>query len=74
MIIGILILTIVGLVAVFSIQNAIAVTVSFLQWRFETSLSLLICIAVMVGVVVEQLVRHWGAGRSAKIKKPEDTR
>jgi uncharacterized integral membrane protein len=74
MIIGILILIIVGLMGVFSIQNTTTVSVSFLQWKFETSLTILIFVAVLLGVVVEQLVRQWGARRNAKIDKPQDTR
>jgi uncharacterized integral membrane protein len=66
MIIGILIIIIVGLTGVFSIQNTTTVSVSFLQWKFETSLTILIFVAVLLGVVVEQLVRQWGARRNAK--------
>ncbi len=71
MILGILILIIVGLMIAFSIQNTTAVSVSLLQWKFDTSLTILIFAAVLLGVVVDQLVRQWGARRGAKDKKQE---
>ena len=70
MIIGILILTIVGLIAEFSVQNITTVSVSLLYWRFETTLPVIVCLAVLLGVVMEQLVRQWMARQSAKVKKP----
>ncbi len=71
MILGIVILIIVGLMIVFSIQNTTAVSVSVFQWKFDTSLTMLIFIAVLLGVVIDQLVHQWGARRDAKDKKPE---
>ena len=64
MIIGILILAIVGSIAVFSVQNVTTVSVSLLYWRFETTLPALVCVAVLLGVIVEQLVRQWSAWRA----------
>ena len=64
MIIGILILAIVGSIAVFSVQNVTTVSVSLLCWRFETTLPALVCVAVLLGVIVEQLVRQWSARRA----------
>jgi len=63
MAIGILILAIVGMIAAFSIQNVTTVSVSLLYWRFETTLPALVCVAVLLGVIVEQLVRQWAARR-----------
>lgn len=69
MIIGICILTIVGLLAIFSVQNVTSVSVSLLHWRFETSLPMLVFVAVLIGVVAEQLIRKWIARRNAKVSK-----
>ena len=69
MIIGILILTIVGMITAFSIQNVTTVSVSLLYWSLETTLPTLVCVAVLLGVILEQLVRQWTTRRSAKVDK-----
>jgi len=69
MIIGILILAIVGMIAAFSIQNVTTVSVSLLYWHFDTTLPALVCVAVLLGVIVEQLVRQWTARRGEKVNK-----
>lgn len=47
----ILVLTFVVLVAVFALQNAYPVTISFLKWQFEASLALVILLSVLTGAV-----------------------
>ena len=69
MIIGILILAIVGMITAFSIQNVTTVSVSLLYWSLETTLPTLVCVAVLLGVILEQLVRQWTKRRSAKVDK-----
>jgi len=61
----ILIVTIIGVVTLFSIQNITTVSVSLLHWKFETTLPALVCLAVLLGVVVAQLVRRWSSGWSS---------
>jgi uncharacterized integral membrane protein len=70
MIIGVLLLGIIGLLAVFSVQNVTTVSVSLMYWRFEITLPALIFVAVLLGVVVAQLVRQWAPGRNATARKP----
>ena len=67
MVARILLLAIVGLVALISFQNVTEVSISLLFWRFETTLSAIIFIAVLAGVVVAQLVRQWATGRGVKV-------
>lgn len=52
MITVIIVLIIIALVAVFSVQNAIPVGISFLFWKFEASLAIIIFLAVLAGVVI----------------------
>ena len=52
LIIGVLILT----VALFSVQNASPVTVSFLLWRFESSLAVILFLAVLIGAIIGALI------------------
>ena len=44
------------LLAVFALQNNIAVAVSFLFWRFESTLALVLLLSLAVGVVTVVLV------------------
>lgn len=47
----IFIFIIVAAVAVFSVQNATPVAVSFLFWHFEASLAVVIVLALLAGIV-----------------------
>jgi putative membrane protein len=47
----IIVLIIIALVTVFSVQNAIPVTISFLFWKFEASLAIVLFLSVLAGVV-----------------------
>jgi len=44
------------LAVVFALQNAVPITVSFLTWRFESSLALVLLITVALGVIMSLLV------------------
>ena len=46
------VLVIVAVVAVFSVQNAVPVVISFLFWKFEASLAIVLFLSVVAGVVV----------------------
>lgn len=52
LVIGILILT----VALFSVQNSSPVTVSFLVWRFESSLAVILFLAALIGAIIGALI------------------
>ncbi len=48
---------IVAILAVaFALQNAVPITVSFLTWRFESSLALVLLITVALGIIMSLLV------------------
>ena len=44
------------LVVIFALQNAIPITVSFLTWKFESSLALILLITIALGVLMSLLV------------------
>jgi uncharacterized integral membrane protein len=44
------------LAVVFALQNAVPITVSFLTWRFESSLALVLLITVALGIIMSLLV------------------
>ena len=48
----ILVLLLVTVVAIFSVQNAAPVSVSFLFWQFEASLAIIVFITLLFGGVV----------------------
>jgi lipopolysaccharide assembly protein A len=55
MIILILIILIVAVVTVFSVQNAVPVTLSFVVWRFSASLAVLVFLSILTGMVIATL-------------------
>lgn len=61
---AILVLIIIALVVAFSVQNAMPVAVSFLAWRFEASLAVVIFLSLIVGVFIGVII-----GLSIKSKK-----
>lgn len=44
------------LAVVFALQNAVPITVSFLPWRFESSLALVLLITLALGIMMSLLV------------------
>jgi len=44
------------LAVVFALQNAVPITVSFLTWKFESSLALVLLITVALGILMSLLV------------------
>lgn len=70
-----LLLVIIILVSVFSVQNAVPVTLSFFLWRFEASLAIVIFLSVITGlitgIIIAILVRR---KLSAKKETSEDAR
>lgn len=56
MITTILIIIIVAVVAVFSIQNATPVSVTFMSWHFDASLAIIILLSVLTGFIIGMIV------------------
>lgn len=52
----ILLLIIVAVVAIFSVQNAIPVAITFLFWKFEASLAIVIFLSVLAGMIVGAII------------------
>ncbi len=64
MVILLVVLVIVIFFSVFSVQNAVPVTISFLIWRFEASLAIVIFLSTVAGlifgIVIAVLIRKRG--------------
>lgn len=52
----ILVIILIVAVAAFSVQNAIPVAVSFLAWKYEASLAVIVVLALLAGIVVGMLL------------------
>lgn len=44
------------LAVIFALQNAVPITVSFLTWKFESSLALVLLLTIALGVLMSLLV------------------
>jgi len=66
----ILVLIIMGVVAIFSVQNSAPVAISFLFWKFEASLAIVIFLSLLVGIILASVVIFWlRLGKDKKEKK-----
>ncbi len=50
------IIVITAVVAVFSVQNAAPVSVTFLSWHFEASLAVIILLSILAGLIAGIIV------------------
>lgn len=67
----ILALIIILFIATFSVQNAAPVSISFLFWKFEGSLAIVIFLSALAGAVIASIVVFWlRIRRHEKEKKP----
>ena len=59
-----------AIVVIFSVQNAAPVAISFLFWRFEASLVIVVFLSLLIGVLCGMVVMSWlRMRRSAREKK-----
>lgn len=65
----ILVLIIIAIVTVFSVQNAAPVIVSFLFWKFESSLAIVIFLSVLSGIIIGTLITSLSKIRRSKLQK-----
>jgi uncharacterized integral membrane protein len=52
----ILIIILLAVVTIFSVQNAAVVTISFIFWRFEASLAIVVFLSVLLGVITGGII------------------
>jgi len=61
-----------ALAMLFSVQNSAPVTVSFLFWKFDASLSIVILLSVLAGAFIASLLFLSGMLRGKMRKKAEN--
>jgi putative membrane protein len=52
-------LLIIAVVAIFSAQNALPVSIVFLFWKFQASLAIVIFLSALTGVVIASIIFLW---------------
>ena len=62
----ILALVIIAVVAAFSAQNALPVSIVFLFWKFQASLAIVIFLSALAGVVIASIIFLWLRIRRAR--------
>jgi len=52
----ILLLIVIALVAIFSVQNAMPITITFLFWKFEASLAIIVFLIALAGMIAGAII------------------
>jgi uncharacterized integral membrane protein len=68
----IILLIVLFLVAVFSVQNALPVAITFFFWKFEASLAIVMFLSVLCGMIAGAIIISLIRGKSSA-KKEEKT-
>jgi uncharacterized integral membrane protein len=67
----ILLVIVIVIVALFSVQNAMPVAISFLGWRFDASLAVIALLFFLAGMIAGMGVLSWTRMRRAARKRKE---
>lgn len=67
----ILLVIVIVIVALFSVQNAMPVAISFLGWRFDASLAVIALLFFLAGMIAGMGVLSWIRIRRAARKRSE---
>jgi len=55
----VIIIIILSLVTIFSVQNAAPVAISFIFWKFEASLAIVVFLCVLIGAVIGSIIMFY---------------
>lgn len=72
MVIIIILLVLVSIVAVFSVQNALPVSITFFFWKFEASLAIILFLTLIAGMIAGALIVTLLKMKSSQNKRAED--
>ena len=61
------------LVSIFSVQNAIPVTITFLFWKFEASLAIVIFLCAVFGMIAGAIIVSLMRAKAPARKVTDDT-
>lgn len=65
----ILVVIVIAIVALFSVQNAAPVAVSFLAWHFDASLAVIALLFFLAGMIAGMAVLSWTRMRRRSARK-----
>lgn len=65
----ILVIVVIVIVALFSVQNAMPVAISFLAWHFDASLAVIALLFFLAGMIAGMSVLSWTRMRRAAARK-----
>ena len=65
------VIIVIAVVAVFSVQNAVPISVTFLSWHFDASLAVVILLSVLTGMGIGMIVVSAIWLKRSAIKKRE---
>ena len=71
MLMSVVLIVLIVLAAVFSVQNAAPVTMSFFAWNFQASLALVVLMSLLSGMVIASIFYSILRLKSALRKKQE---
>jgi putative membrane protein len=69
MVVIILVVIVIIIVALFSVQNAVPVAISFLSWHFDASLAIIALLFFLAGMIAGMGVLSWTRMRRAAKKR-----
>jgi putative membrane protein len=67
----ILLVIVIVIVALFSVQNAMPVAISFLSWRFDASLAVIALLFFLAGMIAGMVVLFWTRMKRTARKRSE---
>jgi uncharacterized integral membrane protein len=67
----VLVVFLILVVVVFSVQNASPVAISFLFWRFDASLAIIVFLSVLIGLITGVIIMSWFRIRRSVREKKE---
>jgi len=67
----ILLVIVIIIVSLFSVQNAMPVSISFMGWHFDASLAVIALLFFLAGMIAGMVVLFWTRVRRAARKKGE---
>jgi len=67
----VLVVFLILVVVVFSVQNASPVAISFLFWRFDASLAIIVFLCVLIGLITGVIIMSWFRIRRSVREKKE---
>ncbi len=67
----IFLLFVIIIVAIFSVQNALPVAITFFFWKFEASLAIIVFLSALCGLIAGLIISSWMRVKTSRKEKEE---